>query len=261
MNRIDLAGLLDPTLEAVEEACRLVRDHWDRPRDIRKKGRIDLVTETDMAVEAALSSRLREVLPQAAFVAEETAAAQPLGDLAWIVDPLDGTTNFAHGVPFVGVSVGLWVGDSIGMGVVALPILGETFWAVRGQGAFKNNQRIHVSESEDLEDCLVATGFPYDIQRWADPVLRNVQAVLGRCRGVRRCGAAAVDMVYVACGRYDAFFEPALKPWDTAAGWLLVEEAGGSASQFDPDAPYRLGAETLLVTNGRVHRRFAALLA
>jgi myo-inositol-1(or 4)-monophosphatase len=257
---IDLRQTCEQTVAAVRDAGALIREHWDKPRTIRLKGRIDLVTETDVAVERALRVSLADILPQATFLAEEKTGENALSDCAWVVDPLDGTTNFAHGLPFVAVSVGLWLGRGVGLGVIYNPILDELYAAVKGQGAFCNGTRLRVTTSETLDQCVVATGFPYTIRENIRPVMAWLEAALTNCRAVRRFGAAALDLAYLAAGRFDGFYEAFLHPWDAAAGWLLVEEAGGRVTKYDANKPYALGSTTLLASNGRVHEALSSML-
>jgi len=252
--------LIEGTLDIVRGAGEIILDHWNRPKNITYKGPIDLVTETDLAAEEHLKTRLGELLPEAGMVAEESHDGGEFPDLAWIVDPLDGTTNFAHQIPFVAVSVGLMQSGYMMLGVVHLPILKETFWAARGQGAFLNNEKISVSGQDDLGNGLAATGFHYNVRDITGEVLEQMDLALKNTRGLRRCGSAASDMAYLACGRYDVFYEIGLKPWDTAAGWLLVEEAGGLVTQYNPIGPYSLGARTILATNGKLHRSMIQLI-
>ncbi len=256
----DLAGLREAAARAVEEAGAIVRAAWDKPSDVRRKGRIDLVTETDLAVEEALKESLSRVLPGSEFLAEESAEGLEPGDPAWIIDPLDGTTNFAHRLPFVAVSVALWSGGRSVLGYVHAPLMGEMFRASLGGGAFLNGRPIGVSGTDRLEDSLVATGFPYTVREDMRALMADLENVLAHTQGVRRPGAASIDLAYTAAGRFDAFYEIGLKPWDTAAGWLLVEEAGGRVSQFDPDQPYHLRSRSILASNGVLHRDVAALL-
>ncbi|GAB6035556.1 inositol monophosphatase family protein [Fundidesulfovibrio butyratiphilus] len=260
MDASTLSPLLPKALQAVRQAGEIIKDHWDRPRDIRRKGRIDLVTQTDLAVERALIDSLAPLVPEATFLAEESATKLEPGRLTWIIDPLDGTTNFAHHVPFVASSVALWCEGRTVLGIVNAPILGETFWAVEGAGAFMNHQPMRVSEVDNLEDSLVATGFPYSVREDIRPIMEDFESVVMSTQGVRRPGAAAVDLAYVASGRFDAFYEMRLKPWDTAAGWLLVREAGGRVSSFDPNVPYALGSPTILASNGLLHEAVGGLL-
>jgi myo-inositol-1(or 4)-monophosphatase len=244
----------------VRDAGALIIEDAHKPMDVRLKGRIDLVTETDLKVEEKLKENLRKVLPDAFFLAEETAATTTPQGLTWVIDPLDGTTNFAHGFPFVALSVGLWADSEIVLGIVYAPLLGEFFSARKGEGATLNGKPIRVSETPILEQALVATGFPYAIEQHLEQILENLRKMLAATQGVRRPGSAAIDLAYTACGRYDGFYEPALKPWDTAAGWLLVREAGGRVSQFDSDQEYILGAPTILASNGLIHDHMSRLL-
>ncbi|MCL1939580.1 MAG: inositol monophosphatase [Desulfovibrionaceae bacterium] len=251
------SSLLNKTLAAAETAGEIIREHWQRPRDVRYKGRFDLVTKTDAAVEAHLQERLKEILPEVGFMGEESAHSLiPDGD-CWIVDPVDGTTNFVHGIPFVAVSIALWQGGAIRLGIVTLPMLDERFYAEKGQGAYRNGQPLRVSGIASCEQALLSTGSPaYDIH--ADRTLRWLGAVLPRCQGVRRCGSAAADLAYVAAGRYEAFYSADLKPWDVAAGWLLVEEAGGRVTNIRGE-PLRFG-DIILASNGRVHQELVDVL-
>jgi myo-inositol-1(or 4)-monophosphatase len=252
--------LLQQVESAVSSSGRIIVDNWSEAKSIRRKGRVDLVTETDVAVERQLSQELGRILPEASLLAEETASAGELRDTTWIVDPLDGTTNFAHGLPFVAVSVALWHAGEVALGVVHLPCLGETFSAVKGGGARLNSRRATVSAAAELESSLTATGFPYDIETRAEEEVQRLKRVLVATRGIRRMGAAAVDLAYTACGRFEAFFEAGLKPWDTAAGWLLVEEAGGRVTTFGNE-PFHPFAGSVLASNGRIHGELSGLLS
>ena len=250
--------LLNKTISAARTAGEIIREHWQQPRTVHHKGRIDLITKTDAAVEVHLRERLEHILPGVGFMGEESADSLiPEGD-CWIVDPLDGTTNFVHGIPFVAVSIALWQGGTSRIGVVSLPMLDECFYAERGQGAYCNGRALRVSGAASCEQSLIATGFPYDIDKQKDRILRWLGLVLSECRGVRRCGAAAVDLAFVAAGRYEAFFETGLKAWDIAAGWLLVEEAGGRVTNILGE-PLRFG-DAILASNGHVHRELVDLL-
>ncbi len=248
-------------LETVRKAGAIIREHWDQPRQVKRKGRIDLVTQTDLAVEKYLKEALPSVLPEAGFLAEESAEGLEPSGLCWVIDPLDGTTNYAHSLPFVAVSVGLWRHGRVDMGVVYNPILDECFAAERGRGTWLNGRRVEVSEANTLEDCVAATGFPYTVREKLPLVLGPMGAVLAHTQGLRRYGAAAVDLAYLSSGKLDFFYEPDLKPWDTAAGWLLVEEAGGRVTQYDPAQPYHLTAPTILASNGRIHAEAARIIA
>lgn len=256
----DLAELAAQARQAVAASGEIIRAHWDQPSDVTRKGRIDLVTQTDLAVEAALKESLSRILPEATFLAEESAESLDPGELTWIIDPVDGTTNFAHRLPFVATSVALWHGGQSVLGFVNVPVMGEMFSAVRGGGAYLNGAPIGVSRVDALEDSLVATGFPYTVREDIRGLMADLENMLLHTQGVRRPGAASIDLAYTAAGRFDAFYEIGLKPWDTAAGWLLVEEAGGRVSRFDPREPYHLRSRSILASNGLLHEPVAGLL-
>ncbi|SDL18810.1 myo-inositol-1(or 4)-monophosphatase [Maridesulfovibrio ferrireducens] len=243
----------------VLEAGNIIKEGWKKPKNIKHKGRIDLVTETDLAVELFLKEELSKILPGSSFLAEETAGNAELVDRTWIIDPLDGTTNFAHGLPMVATSVALWIDDSIALGIINLPILNEIFTTVKGDGAFMNGETIHVSDCASMEDSLIATGFPYAIEDHVDFITKALNKVLMSTQGVRRPGAAALDLAYLACGRYDGFYENALRPWDTAAGWLLVEEAGGTVSDYN-NGEFNLFSPGILATNSKLHDSLGNIL-
>lgn len=255
----DTSSTAGRVLAAVRSAGGIILDGRSGSMRIERKGRIDLVTDTDRNVEDFLKAGLHAILPEASFLAEETAAHATLSDPCWVIDPLDGTTNFAHGLPITATSVALWRGGSMELGVIGIPVLGEYFHAERGGGAFLNGEPIRVTDTADPLQALVATGFPYDIRENIDVVMDNMRSVLVASQGLRRMGAAAVDLAYTAAGRFDAFYEPLLHPWDTAAGMLLVQEAGGRVTTFD-GGPYDIFQETILASNGRLHQAMCDLL-
>ena len=248
----ELRSLLLAAARAALTAGAIIRELYARPHTIRMKGEIDLVTEADVAAESAIIASLAEDAPGIAVMAEESwQGGGDQGQRTWIIDPLDGTTNFAHGVPIFAVSIGLLDRGQPLVGAIYCPMQDELFCASRGGGAWLNDQKIQVTATEFMVQALVATGFPYDIRKHLDQIIAQTQSVLPKVRDIRRLGAAAVDLAYVACGRLDGFWEAALKPWDTAAGWLLVEEAGGRVTTFDgqPYSPFRgeiLASNTLL---------------
>lgn len=254
-------NLLADILAIARESGDIVRGNWNRPHTVRHKGAIDLVTETDLAVQKYLRESLADLLPGAGFIGEENDGGKSadLRELCWIVDPVDGTTNFVHRIPFVGISIALCQNGNPLLGIVNAPILGECFHAVKGHGAFLNNSPIHVSEVENPGDCLAATGFPYNVQPVLADLLDVLRRVLPATQGLRRAGAASIDLAYVACGRLDAYFEADLKPWDMAAGWLLVTEAGGIVSGYDGSS--MAPGMPLLADNGHVHEAMLKLLA
>jgi myo-inositol-1(or 4)-monophosphatase len=250
--------LVDGFLACVRRAGQVVREQWNDAKEIELKGRIDLVTQTDLAVERLLKAELPSLLPGSTVLAEESHATLVPGALTWIVDPVDGTTNYAHGLPMVAVSVALWQEGRVVLGAVHAPMLNELFWAVRGGGAFLNGTPIVVSRERVVQSALVATGFPYSFYTEIDQVMERFRRVLLASRGIRRMGSAAIDLAYTACGRLDGYYETGLKPWDTAAGWLLVEEAGGRVSALEGD--YDLASHMIVATNGLVHEPLLDLL-
>ncbi len=258
-NSAGVDKLLSEVSLLAREAGELMRADSKRPARVMFKGRIDLVTETDLAVEKFLKENLKPLLPEADFLAEESAGGAGLSELTWVIDPLDGTTNFAHGLPFVATSIGLWRRDRIVLAVINCPFLNECFTARLGGGAFCNGESISVSGAETLERTLLATGFPYDFKDREDLLLRRLARALPRVQGVRRCGAAAIDLAYVAAGRFDAYYEGWIAPWDSAAGWLLVEEAGGRVSALN-GAPYDIYSPHILASNALVHDALVTLL-
>ncbi len=227
--------------------------------DVQRKGTaIDLVTRLDLEAQEILTSGLERHFPGEPVVAEEGAGPRTSqAESLWLVDPLDGTTNFVHGVPLFAVSVARIASGQLDCGMVYVPRLDELYWSSRGGGAFRNGERLRVSTRTALDEALLATGFPYDIRTHARTNLREWSHLATRCRGLRRCGAAAVDLAWVASGRFDGFWEYRLGPWDLAAGALLVQEAGGRLSTPDGGGEF-LWSGDLVATNGHVH---AALLA
>jgi myo-inositol-1(or 4)-monophosphatase len=257
----DLIMQVRSAAAAALEAGEIIRDMYKNPHRIRLKGAIDLVTEADLASEEVILGVLAQQFPGANVLAEESRSAYekiPAGPV-WIVDPLDGTTNFAHGFPYFCVSIAFSVDTVSQVGVIYCPVQDELFCAWLGGGAWLNGCRVNVSRREVLIESLVATGFPYDIPANLEQVMAQLSRVLPVVRDVRRAGAAALDLAYVACGRLDGFWEINLKPWDTAAGQLLVEEAGGCVTNFKggPWTPY---VPEVLASNGLIHPLLSRLL-
>ena len=248
------ADLLQAACRAALVGGSIIRELYDRPHTIEMKGAINLVTEADVASESAIISSLEEDAPGIAVLAEESAGDNPKAPegSAWIIDPLDGTTNFAHGFPIFAVSIALLKDGVTEVGAVYCPLQDELFAACRGHGAWLNGRKIKVTETKFMVEALVATGFPYDIRKHLNTILAQMNAILPKVRDIRRAGAAAVDLAYVACGRLDGFWEMDLQPWDTAAGWLLVEEAGGVVTDFAGRA-YSPFYPEILAANPQIH--------
>ena len=218
------------------------------------------MTEADLAAETTILEMLQSHFPQDNILSEEGGDQDRVSSRTWIVDPLDGTTNFAHGFPFFAVSIALEVEKEIVLGVVYSPVLEEFFHARLGKGAFLNDRPIHVSRASELRESLVATGFPYDIRKRSNLIFERFQRMVRGSQGIRRAGAAAIDLCYVAAGKLDGFWEENLKPWDTAAGALIVKEAGGILSNFEgkPFSPYM---KSVVAGNPLIQREIVKMLA
>lgn len=238
--------------EAVLRAGAIQKARYGLEVEVGLKGKIDLVTAVDRDCESAILQVLSERMPDADVITEETDVPLTGARRVWYVDPLDGTTNFAHGYPCFCASVALVEDGRPVAGAIFDPLRDELFTAARGGGAYSNGARMRVSSRDRLDSSLVATGFPYDVHRRLDDRLRLFNHMVGRARGIRRDGAAAIDLAYVACGRLDGFWEESLKPWDVFAGALMIEEAGGRLSRFGGE-PLGLDVEETLASNGRIH--------
>src|SRR5438270_831447 len=245
---------LEAAIEIAREAGKILVQELSRPLDIAYKGdEVDLVTQADKRSERLIVERLTKYFPDHAIAAEEGTGHESASasDFRWHVDPLDGTTNFAHGYPCFCVSIALAQRNAVIAGVVFNPFYNELFAAARGQGATLNGKRIYVSSVATLSTSLLCTGFPVH-KRLANPNIHYYWDFTLRSHGVRRDGSAALDLACVAAGRFDGFWEMGLQKWDTAAGVLLVEEAGGTVSDVSGQ-PYRLGGPNILATNGTIH--------
>jgi len=226
---------------------------------IETKGKMDFVTDVDKQSEKQLLDGLALILPDAGFIAEEGTYTQRGKRYNWIVDPLDGTTNFIHGVFPFSVSIALMEMEELVAGVIYDPLQDECFSAWKDGPARLNGKTIHTSQRENLSQALVATGFPYTDFSLIDPYMACLKDIMGCTHGIRRLGSAAMDLAYVACGRYDAFWEYHLKPWDVAAGTLIIRQAGGQVNDFHGGDNYLFG-ETYAATNGLMHKEFLNLL-
>ena len=246
--------------EAADAAGEIIRATWDRPKTIDYKGAIDLVTSVDRESERTIVEIVHRNFPNHSILAEEATNVEGVeNEYRWIVDPLDGTTNFAHGYPQLCVSIALERAGEVTLGLVDDPIRRERFSAVRQQGATLNGKAIRTSAANELDKSLLATGFPYDQREHADFYLSYFKAFMTRSQGIRRGGSAALDLCYVACGRLDGFWEMKLKSWDTAAGALIVAEAGGKLSDF-AGKPFSIWGNETLASNGLIHAEMLAAL-
>lgn len=252
--RVELGELVCSAVGAALTSGKIIRELYEQPHQVRLKGKIDLVTEADLASEQKIIEILRQRHPEVAVLAEEAShgIVSRSDGPAWIIDPLDGTTNFAHGFPWFAVSIG-YVENNIPLaGAIYHPMLDELFCAAVGAGAWLNGRPIQVSRTVALSSSLTATGFPYSIRETSAQVMAALEAVVTRCQGVRRAGAAALDLAYVACGRLDGFWEIGLKPWDTAAGQILLTEAGGRLSDYSGNIFSPFFPE-VIASNGLIH--------
>lgn len=236
LSAAELVALTGVARRAADAGAEQLRQHVGQLGSVREKGRCgDLVTAADLAAERAVLALLEAETPGIGVLAEESGRRTRAGDLEWLVDPLDGTTNYAHGYPFYGTSVGLcWRGQPL-LGALTAPALAEHFWAAPGAGAWCNERRLEVSDCRRLADALLVTGFAYDRFTRLDNNYAEFAYFTHRSHGVRRAGAAALDLAYVAAGRCDGYWERGLAPWDLAAGVVLVEQAGGLVSSYRGD--------------------------
>lgn len=252
--------MLNFAIETAQQAGHILMEKFGRIT-VSKKGDINLVTEADLASEAHIIERIKSYHPKHAILAEESGDAVIIGGDStwkWIIDPLDGTTNYAHGYPCFCVTIALEHEGDIVLGVTFDPTRNELFAAERGQGASLNGKPIRVSSAEKLGDALLVTGFPYDFKQKPN-FGRHLNEFLFHSRGVRRDGSAAIDMAYVACGRFDGFWEEGLNPWDVAAGKLLIEEAGGIVTYYDGSA-LSIYKPPICASNGAIHSQMLEVL-
>jgi myo-inositol-1(or 4)-monophosphatase len=266
-NRLDFA------LETARKAGQLLCQFYHQRHTVtRKSSDIDLVTEADLASERLIVDAIRARYPDHSILSEEgmgdasgSAEGSPQTALSeipylWLVDPLDGTVNYAHGFPIWGVTLALAERGQVVLGVIYDPVRDQIYWAERGQGAWFHGERLAVSGTARLRDALVATGFAYKRATLADNNLAEFAAVMPRVQGLRRAGAAVIDLAHLAAGRLDAYWEMHLQPWDWAAGWLLVEEAGGVVTGMRGE-PWSLGMNSIVASNGAIHDELLSVLS
>ncbi len=261
----DLQRFLDIATEAASAGGAVLKHYWGNLSSIQSKGRPgDLVTEADKAAEKEVLAVLRLHFPDHAILAEESGSLRAAGNqadgLLWAVDPLDGTTNYTHQYPFCGCSVGLLIDGKPAVGAVFDPVHDHLFRAAKGLGATCNREPISVSGTKSLADSLLVTGFGYDRRETIDNNYAEFCHLTHLTRGVRRGGAASMDLAYVACGRLDGYWERGLSPWDIAAGTILVEEAGGQVTAYD-QSPFEIKSGRILATNGKVHSELSSVLS
>ena len=245
--------------EAARKAGRLLKENINKSNEIYYKGAVDLVTPFDTKAQRTIFDHLSSFFPDHDYLAEEGLSQNKGAEMRWIIDPLDGTTNYAHHYPVFTISIALERKSDIVLGLVYDPMREEMFSALKGKGAFLNGKKISVSDIDELDKSLLATGFPYDVRISHKNNILHFNNFIIRAQGIRRCGSAAMDLCYVACGRYDGFWELKLKPWDTAAGVLIVREAGGQVSDFR-GGEFSISGSEILATNGSIHQQMADIL-
>ncbi len=254
--------MLQIAVEAAMEAGSFLQEHVGKIKNIEKKigQETNLVTEIDKQSEAMIVKKIREHFPTHAILGEEGGALDSSSEYKWIIDPLDGTTNYTHGLPIYCVTIGIEYRGEIVAGAIYNPNDKELFTAEKGKGAFLNGKKISVSASDRLIDALVVTGFPYNVKENPENVIQHFVNFLPVTQAVRRLGSAAIDLAYVACGRFDGYWEVFLHPWDKAAGILLVTEAGGKVSNFADDPSDTIYQPNTLATNGAIHAQMLDIL-
>jgi myo-inositol-1(or 4)-monophosphatase len=246
-------------IEAAYSGAKIVRDYFGHLSQIGQKGAFDLVTEADTASERKIIQIIRKAFPDHAILAEESGVNHGNAEYQWIIDPLDGTTNYTHQLPIFSIAIALAVRDEVVLGLVLNPMDGELFSAAVGKGAALNDMPIQVSSTTSVHKSLLVTGFPYDFSEIIEPVMKRFSVCQNSSQGVRRLGSAALDICYVACGRFDGFWEQNLKPWDKAAAAVIAAEAGAVITDFT-NQPFALDQKEILVTNGQIHQEMLSLL-
>jgi myo-inositol-1(or 4)-monophosphatase len=246
-------------IAAAHKAADVLCSHYGRLEHIDKKGAIDLVTEADLASEKVIIETIRSAFPDHGILAEESGLNTGRTDRYWVIDPLDGTTNYAHQLDLFSIAIAFVSDGDIVCGIVLGPKTEELFVACKGQGAQLNGAPIRVSTVATVEESLLVTGFPYDIRDNLQDTMRRFSNCVGAAQGVRRLGSAALDFCYMACGRFEAFWERGLKPWDMAAGSVIAEEAGAVGTDFTGQ-PWDLSNPEILMTNGKIHQEMIELL-
>jgi len=256
---MQLDNHLEIAIRAVQESGQIQKEWLGKDKKVELKGEINLVTEVDRQCESRIIEIIKEHFPEHNILTEETPMPEGPSPYRWVIDPLDGTTNYTHGYPCFCTSVALELEEKIVLGAIYDPLLDELFTARQGKGAFFNGERITVSATEQLTSALICTGFPYDLRESDENNVNHFNNFIMEAQAVRRDGSAALDLCYVAAGRFDGFWELKLHPWDIAAGTLLVEEAGGMVTDFGGGTLDIYGQE-ILASNGRVHAEMIGVL-
>lgn len=254
---MDYSRVCEDTIELARKVGSFIREERKKftSASVSSKGKHDFVTHVDKASEERLVKGLSAIVPGSGFIAEEGTAVADKEKYKWIIDPLDGTTNFIHGAPPYSISIGLLEDSQLIAGVIYEITLDECFYAWKGSKAYLNGKPIHVSDTQTVDASLIATGFPYHDYNRLDGFMKTLEHFFHHSHGVRRLGSAAADLAYVACGRYDAFYEYNLKAWDVAAGAFIVQQAGGKATDFKGGDEFLFGLE-IIASNSTIHNEF-----
>ncbi|MCP4747120.1 MAG: inositol monophosphatase [Desulfobacteraceae bacterium] len=256
---MDLNRIMQIGTRAAYKAGDVLKHYLGKIESVTKKGSIDLVTVADTTAEKIIISTIRDVFPDHSILAEESGKHNGGNENRWIIDPLDGTTNFTHQFPTFCVSIGFASNGKMAAGIVFNPVNGELFTAIKGNGALLNNLPIQVSNTNQINDSLLATGFPYDVRTKVHSVMNRLSQCIMASRGIRRMGSAALDLCYVACGRLDGFWEEGLKPWDMAAGAIIVQEAGGMVTNYSGTV-FDINQKDTAASNSHIHSQLLGLL-
>lgn len=246
-------------VNAAKKAGLLLKENLGGARQIEFKGEVNIVTEMDKKSEALIMDAIKKAFPGHGILTEESAELKSATGYRWIIDPLDGTTNYSHGFPFFCVSIAFEEDGEVKLGVIYDPMLDELFMAEAGKGATLNGKKINVSKTAKLDKALLATGFPYDLRESKENNLNHFTNFTLKAQAIRRAGSAALDLSYLACGRFDGFWEMKLQPWDTAAAALVVKESGGVLSDFSGE-PYSIYGKQCLASNGLIHQEMLDIL-
>ena len=256
---VEIDKCLKEAKAIAREAGKMLKENIGASLKISFKGAVDLVTDYDNRVQRMIFDHLSSRFPEHDFLGEEDLSREKGGEFRWIIDPLDGTTNYAHAFPVFCVSLALEWEEEVILGVIYDPMREELFSAIKGEGAFLRDKRIRVSLVNDLDKSLIATGFPYDLRESPVNNIDHFNNFLLCVQAIRRCGSAALDLCYVACGRFDGFWELKLNPWDVAAGALIVREAGGHVSDFQ-NQEFSIFKSEILATNGLIHQQMLEII-
>ena len=256
---LDLNKIYQVAIAAAYHSGQVLNKYFGLLKQVKKKGAIDLVTEADLESEKVVKTIIQNQFPDHGIVAEESGIHQTQTPYEWIIDPLDGTTNYAHQIPLFAVSIAFVINKQPVVGVVFNPVAQDLFTSIKGHGALYNRQTIGVSHTKKLSESVLVTGFPYNLHDIITPLIKRFSNCLQSAQAVRRLGAAALDLCFVASGQFDGFWEQNLKPWDTAAGMLIAKEAGAHLTGFSNE-PYHYEMSEIVATNGHIHQELLRCL-